>query len=224
MKDQENIVRRYPHASGSRPLRTIASLVSYIFHPVFMPAAMTFVLFLLGRDTVFAGITDKTFYLWWVMIILNTVGFTLLSVGLMKGLGFIKSIYMHDPKDRIIPLIAIMVFYFWANHVISNTEGVPIILHTLTLGSFWGIIAIFMANIFFKVSMHTAGAGSMLGILSILMFTNPVNMVLPFFVALILAGIIGTARMILGAHRIWEVWAGYALGFIVQVAAYFYLA
>lgn len=210
--------------SQSKPLRAVASFLSFVFHPVFMPPVMALVLFMLARDTAFAGVPEKNFYMWLIMLTLNTVGFSLLTVALMKGLGFIKSIYMTDPKDRIMPLIGIMIFYFWANHVLSNTEGVPVILHTLTLGSFWGIIAIFIVSIFLKVSMHTAAAGSMLGLMMILMFTSPVNMVLPFFIALLIAGIIGTARMILGAHKIWEVWIGYIIGFLVQVCAYWYLA
>ncbi|HYD22448.1 MAG TPA: hypothetical protein VEB40_13290 [Flavipsychrobacter sp.] len=209
--------------SSSKPLRAFASLLSYIFHPVFMPAVMALVLFMLARDTAFAGIHEKTFLMWLAMICLNTIGFSLLTVALMKGLGFIKSIYMTESRDRIMPLLAIMIFYFWTNHVLSNTEGVPLILHTLTLGSFWGIVAIFMVNIFYKVSMHTTAAGAMLGIMLILLFTSPVNMVLPFFIALFIAGLIGSARMILGAHKAPEIWLGYALGLAVQVGAYIYL-
>jgi hypothetical protein len=211
--------------SSSKPLRAFATVLSYIFHPVFMPVAMAYVLFFLSRDTNFAGVADQSFYRWLLILALNTIFFPLLTVALLKGLGFIKSFQMTEPKDRIIPLIGCMIFYFWANLALgSNPEApIPLILHTLTLGSFWGIIAIFMINIFYKVSMHTTAAGAMLGLMLLLMFTSPVNMVVPFFVALLVAGLIGTARMILGAHKIWEVWSGYALGFAVQIAAYIYL-
>lgn len=188
-----------------------------------MPAAMTFVLYHLTRQTSFAGIEPGMFYRWLAMIALNTVFFPLFTVLLLKGLGFIKSIYMSDPKDRIIPLIGCMIFYFWANHVFSNSDEVPVLLHTLTLGSFWGIILLFLVSIFYKVSMHTTAAGGMLGIMLVLLFTCPVNMVVPFFVAVVIAGVIGTARMLLGAHRIWEVWLGYFLGIAVQIGAYLYL-
>lgn len=208
----------------SKPLRVLANVASYVFHPVFMPPVMAYVLFVLTRDTDFAGIPDRSFYMWLAMIILNTVLFPLLTVGLLKGLGFIKSIHMKEPKDRIIPLIGCMIFYFWANFVIGNpVSGAPLILHTLTLGSFWGIIAIFIVNIFYKVSMHTAAAGGMLGLLLVLMFTSPVNMAVPLFVGLLIAGIVGTARLILGAHKMWEIWLGYFIGMAVQVAAYLYL-
>jgi hypothetical protein len=210
--------------SRSKPLRLLAKVVSYVFHPVFMPGAMAYILYMLTADTEFAGIPKGSFYRWLAMIVLNTAFFPLFTVALLKGLGFIKSIHMTEQKDRIIPLIACMIFYFWANFVIGNPlSGAPLILHTLTLGSFWGIIVVFLVGIFYKVSMHAAAAGGMLGILLVLMFISPVNMVMPLFIGLIIAGIIGTARMILGAHRIWEIWLGYFIGIAVQVAAYLYL-
>jgi hypothetical protein len=80
-----------------------------------------------------------------------------------------------------------------------------------------------MINIFFKISMHTSAAGSMIGVMMILMFLSPVNLVLPFFLILIIAGLIGTSRMILSAHRSGELWLGYITGILVQVLAYWYL-
>ena len=207
--------------SQSKVLRILAMVVSYLFHPVFMTTIMAIALYKLTPVS-FAGADHTMVIKWIVMIGLYTAVYSLIFVALLKGLGFIKSIHMDDPKDRIIPLIGIMIFYWWVQHVFKNL-GTPFLLQVLLKGSFWGIVVLFMVSIFFKVSMHTAAAGGMLGILLVLMFTSPVNMAVPFFIALIIAGIIGTARMVLGAHRIWEIWIGYLLGIAVQVAAYFYL-
>lgn len=208
--------------SQSKALRALAKVISYIFHPVFMPVVMAVVLYKLSNE--FAGILDASFNRWLAVIAINTILFPLITVALLKGLGFIKSIHMNDPKDRIIPLIGSMIFYFWANFVIGNPiTGAPVILHTLTLGIFLGVIGVFIVNIFYKVSMHTTAAGGMLGILLILMFTSTINMVMPLFIGLLVAGIIGTARLILGAHKMWEIWLGYFLGIASQVAAYLYI-
>ena len=63
----------------------------------------------------------------------------------------------------------------------------------------------------------------MIGILLVLMMTSPVNMTLPLFVAIAVAGIIGTARMILGAHQRGDIWLGYIIGILVQLGAYAYM-
>lgn len=211
----------------SKPLRIIATIISFVFHPVFMPTVLFAILFFLAPSS-FAGMREKEFLIWLIRIGYTTMLIPLILVLLLKGLGFLQSIYMHDPKDRIIPLIGTMMMYFWIYHVANsistaNDIQAPFILKVMLLGNFWGIILLFILNIFFKISMHTSAAGGFLGVMIVLLLTNPVNMMLPLFVSLIVCGIIGTARLLLGAHKPGEVWAGYVLGIISQVAAYIYI-
>lgn len=204
--------------------------VSYIFHPVFMPPIMAALLYLLFPAT-FQGDSPRQVWAWVLNIAFLNVFFPLLTILLLKALGFIKSIHLRDAKERIIPLIAIMVFYFWTYHVFANfgqlkaphPPDAPLLLRSMLLGVFWGIIVLFMVNIFFKVSLHTAGAGGMVGFMAAILFSNPINMVIPLCVTIIVAGIIGTARLILGEHRPSELWLGYAIGIAVQIGAWLYL-
>lgn len=206
-------------------LKVLATIVSYVLHPVFMPSALTVILYKLSPHS-FAGVNVMDFNKQplpvLVSIIVSTAFFPLFSVLLMKGLGFVESIQLENPKDRIIPLIATMTFYFWISNVMSNTHA-PFLLRVLLLGSFWGVIALFMVNIFFKISMHTTAAGGAVGMIVVLMLKSSVNMVVPFFVMLLIAGVIGTARLILSAHSKSQVWLGYIVGFASQLGAYYYL-
>lgn len=212
-----------------RTLRALATLVSFVFHPVFMPVVMILLVYKLAPVN-FAGIpvgnAVQAGSLGNLLFIVGslTIFFPLLAVLIMKGLGLVQTIEMHEQKDRILPLIAIMIFYFWANHVMGNLQPAPpFVVRLLVLGSFWSVIALFMASIFFKISMHATAAGGMLGLFIALLFINPIDMRVPLFVALILSGVIGTARLLLRAHRPGEVWAGYAVGLAVQLGAYVYL-
>ena len=207
--------------SFSPALRIPAMIISYLLHPVFIPSLITFMVYKLSPAS-FAGLPPARFYQLLLSVFLLTAFFPIVATLLTKAVGFIESIHLHTAKDRIIPLIGTMVFYFWAHHVAKNINA-PFMLQLILLAAFWGVIAVFMINIFVKISMHTTGAGSLLGILIILMFNSPVNMSIPFFIALVVAGLIGTARMILNAHLAREIWLGYIIGILVQVAAYFYL-
>lgn len=207
----------------SKFVEVMAHIISFIFHPVFMPTILAYAMYHLVPAP-FAGIADKDYAFKYLLpLFLITSIFPLVTVLLMKALDFVKSIHLYDPKDRIMPLIGSMVFYFWANHVFKNIDA-PFLLRVLTMGSFWAVIALFVINIFYKVSMHTAGAGGMLGMLVVLLIVSPMNLALPLFLGLVVAGVIGTARMLLGAHRTSEIWLGYILGIVVQVAAYLYVA
>ncbi len=186
-----------------------------------MPLTMAIIVSILNSSA-FAAIDQKQRMQWFGNIALNTVFFPVITVALIKAVGFIDSIQMRTMKERIIPLIGTMIFYFWAYLIFKNINA-PLVLRVLLLGSFWGIVAVFMVNIFMKISMHTAAAGGAMGILIVLMMVSHLNLILPFLLVMLVAGLIGTARMVLQAHRPVEIWAGYIIGIIVQVAAYFYL-
>lgn len=205
-------------------LRFFAHVVSYVCHPVFFPLVMAFALYELAPAG-FMGLPPRQLGLWFISIGVTAVGFPLFTILLLKPLGFISSYQMPTARERTIPLMAIMIFYFWVTHVFNNMPGppVPLVLKVLLLGNFWGVIIIFMINIFTKISLHTTVAGAMIGIIVVLMIISPGNMIVPFFVALVIAGIMGTARMILGAHERGDIWLGYFVGILVQLCAYLYM-
>lgn len=186
-----------------------------------MPSLMALFLFYFNKSG-FAGIDNKIKFDWMRIIVLNTMFFPAFTVFLLKKLDFIQSIHLKTMKDRIIPLIGTMVFYFWAYQVFKNFNS-PLILRIFLLGCFWGIIAVFMTNIFSKISMHTAAAGGVVGILIVLLIIGQTNFLLPFLIVLLLAGLIGTARMVLQEHTPLEIWLGYIVGISVQVGAYWFL-
>lgn len=204
----------------SKPLRSLATIISYVLHPVFLPILMTWVIYMITPMS-FVQYEGKLSLLF-IQIGVATIFFPLLVVALLKGLGFISSIFMRTQKERIIPLLATMMCYWWISHVFKNLDA-PLVLQVLLRGAYWSIIVLFLCSIFFKISMHTMAAGGMLGMLIVLMIVTPVSMIVPLVAGILIAGISGTARMLLGAHTQFEIWAGYILGILVMLAAYWYL-
>lgn len=212
-----------PAPMGSPALRGFASFISYIFHPVFMPVLLSVVIWRI-QPAEFAGMSNKLLTFRLISLASTTIFFPLLVVALLKALGFIQSVHMRVAKDRIIPLIATMTFYFWAQQVFSHLPDTPKIINILLLGSFWGIILLFMASIWFKVSMHTTAAGGAIGIMTVLLFLSPFNMLPALFIAIFIGGLVGTARLILREHTAFELWVGYAIGLAVQLGAWAYVS
>lgn len=202
----------------------LAKVISYIFHPLFMPTLVALILFYIDRKS-FVAISESTRLQWIGIIGLNTLFFPAFATFLLKQLNFIESIHLKTQKERIIPLIATMVFYFWNYQVFKRMPefNTPFILKVFLLGCFWGIIVVFIVNIFSKISMHTAAAGGVIGIFTVLMITGQTNFLIPFLIVLLAAGIIGSARMILHEHTAREIWLGYIGGIAVQLGAYWFL-
>lgn len=209
------------HLSENKSMQVPAKIVSYLFHPMFMPTVMALVVAYLNK-TGFVGVTAPQRWQYIANIALNTIFFPLICTLLLKALGFIESIQLKTPKDRIIPLIATMIFYFWCYMIVKNLDA-PLSLRVLILGSYLGVIAVFMVNIFFKISMHAAAAGGAIGIVIVLMMIGNFDLLIPLLLMILVAGIIGTARMVLQAHKPFEIWLGYLVGILVQLAAFLYL-
>lgn len=222
-------VQPSPPPLGTPFLRGLATFVSYVFHPVFMPVLLSVVIWKL-TPTSFAGIPNIRLIYGLLSLSLVTIFFPLFTMLLLKALGFLKSYHMRVATDRVIPLIATMIFYFWAQQVFSHPFKIdgrdlfwPALIRILLMGSYWGIILLFLGSIFFKISMHTTAAGGAIGIMIVLLFLSPINMMTALFCTIIIGGIVGTSRLILREHTAAEIWMGYAIGLIVQLGAWWYV-
>lgn len=221
VEDSEEMAPRMNKQTSNKTLRLLATIVSYILHPVFMPLIMALVIYTISPIS-FAQYEGRKLNLVFVQIGLATIFFPVLVVLLLKGLGFIDNIFLRTRKERIVPLLATMICYWWISHVFKNLDA-PLVLQVLLRGAYWGMIVLFVCSIFFKISMHTMSAGGMLGVLVVLLILSPVQMTIPLFLGVLIAGISGTARMLLGAHTPFEIWTGYVFGLLVMLAAYWYL-
>lgn len=202
----------------------IPKFISFILHPALIPTMVALVIVGILEKEAVSYFTSKDVYSWIINIFISTFFFPVLFVFLLKALKFIPSIQLRTQKSRIVPLIGIMVFYFWVNEVFRNIEASNFYLRIFILACFWNIIAVFISNIFLKVSLHTSAMGGAIGLFGIYLFLNPnLNSLMVMITALFLAGIVGTSRLFLKAHNGKELWIGYIIGGLIQVAAYIFL-
>jgi hypothetical protein len=158
-----------------------------------------------------------------LIISLNMVFFPLITVVLLKALGFIESLYLRSQRDRIIPYIAAGIFYFWAYTVFRQQPQYPVELTSFILGAFLASSAALILNIYFKVSMHALGMGGWIGIFLIIAWSNSMMMSWPLAAVVILTGIVCTSRLLLGAHRPADVYSGVVVAILSQFIAIWFL-
>ncbi len=227
---QETAAAFATHKDSPKPHSKVtiffANLISWILHPIFMPIIIAVVLYLLTKNS-FAGFENKYLYQLLGTTFLNTVFFPLFATFLMHKLGFVADIKMPTTKARIMPLMASMIFYFWIYQVYKNfgqheqiADQALYIFKIFFLGNFFAIIGVFLVNIFTKISMHTAAAGGAVAILIILAWIGKVNIIVVLLLSLFVAGIIGTARMVLNQHNQLQIWLGYFVGAVAMLIAY----
>ncbi len=201
-------------------LQTVAKIISTLLHPVFIPAFVFAFLVFLSPD-LFYGVTEKNKIWWLITVSYTTITFPLLTVFLLWKLKFIESIHMHHLKERYGPLIASMLFYFWIFWLFHKQFNAPLLIQSFLLGVFLTTVLVFMASIFFKISMHTAAWGGVIAFAILATFHAINYSVLLLIVGLLLAGLVGSARLILKAHSNKQLYAGYLVGMAAQFLSFF---
>lgn len=208
----------------------LARIFSWIGHPLLV---LTYVLLIMLVVNPFAfgahRIGDERTMILLFYVISTTFLIPALGVSLLRPLGLVRSLQMHDKQERTGPYIITGVFYLWMFKNFS--EGVaPLIYAKFVLGATIGLFFAFFANIFFKISEHAAGMGALVAMTLLLAFewpgmsfhAGPFLLSLNALLALsmLLAGIVGMARMSIGAHKAPELWQGYAAGFLAVMLAH----
>ncbi|MBC7950021.1 MAG: hypothetical protein H7Y42_19205 [Chitinophagaceae bacterium] len=202
-------------------VRAAAKFFSYVFHPVFIP--LYIILFLLFiHPGVFAGFSD------WKknMVLLQATAmyafFPLVTVLLLKALNFIDSIYLKSQRDRIIPYVACGIWYFWVWYVWKNLPDSPTEIVVLSLSIFLASSIGLMANIYMKISMHTTAMGVMLGFMTWLGLTQWGSFGVYMAVAVLIAGLVCTSRLLVSDHSRREVYAGLVAGLMGVLLGYIF--
>jgi hypothetical protein len=196
-------------------LRLPAQGLSWLFHPLFIPLyAAWFLMFM--HPLYFAGYTAAAKYWLVFRIALNMVFFPVVTVLLLKGLGFIQSFFLHTQQDRIIPYIACGIYFFWAYLVFRNQNQIPPILTAFTFGVFLASSAALIANIYHKISMHAIGMGGWLGLLLLVWKSNTMHMPAILFFGVLLVGMVCTARLLISNHQPREIYTGLLVGVLSQ--------
>ncbi len=199
-------------------LKWPANFFSYIFHPVFIPIyAIVFFVYL--HPSYFSGFSASGKLQTVIISVINLVAFPLLSVLLLKALGFIDSIFLRTRKDRIVPYMACGIFFFWAYTVFKKQGMYPPIMANFILGVFLAASAGLIANIYFKVSMHAMGVGGLLGVFLVIAKENSMLMTWPLTLALLVTGVVCTARLVLNMHTQKDIYVGLLLGIVSQIVA-----
>lgn len=214
-----------------------AKFISVVLHPLLVPTYMVGLLalvnpYLFGTNYLIGLVVGQVFYLTFLI--------PSIAIVLMKMLNMISSFQMPDKQERIGPLIVAGVLFLWTFWNLKNASEIPLPCTIFLLGSTIALFVGFFINLFFKISLHAIGMGGFIAMVFIIMipdfhysygsfvveiptlgaFKIMVKHVL--MAVIVLAGLTGTARLILGAHTSLELYTGYFIGlwsmFIALVA------
>ena len=209
-----------PANDFSPALRKAAKIISYLFHPLFVPLYVG--LFLLYEARVFP---DKTPWQKTLVLIQFFIYYTflpLITALLAKGLGFVDSIQMKTQRDRIIPYIVCEIFYFWGWYVFKNLFFHKVVI-MFGLAVFLACSLGLILNAFMKISMHAMSMGVVTTFLMLSALMVDMSFGLYISIGFLMAGITISARFIDSNHTNREIYWGFFIGVLAQAAAYLFV-
>ena len=198
--------------------RIPAKIVSFLLHPLFIPAYIFFWL-LLRFPYQFAGITQQTLFFREFNVVWITAFFPAFSVFLLWRLGLSENIYLRTQKERIAPYIITMIFYWWMWYLSRNFTDQPEVLQYFYFGIFLTTVFGLIINSFRKISLHAMGIAGAFAFVLVTCFINHTLLGFDICVITLLTGLVCTSRFVLGAHSNGDVYSGLFVGILCQLIA-----
>lgn len=189
----------------------IAKVISILFHPVLIPTLG--LVLLMNSGFYFTALSWEAKRFVMLVVFFTTCILPMLSVAIM-ALNPKFDISMTKSRDRILPLLSSSMFYYLGYLLLSKVRAVPD-FKLFMVATVLVIIVLLVISFRWKISLHMASLGGLAGTLLALSFRSGVNPIYSILIAVLVSGLLGTARLILKKHDIWQLLAGYGLGFIV---------
>ena len=203
-------------------VKYIAHLLSYVLHPLFIPTY--FFLFLMQvLPFEFVGISEWQLNMRLFSVAWLTAFFPAFAVFLLWRLKLSDSIFLRTQKERIIPYVITMFFYWWMYYLSRNFTDQPIALKFFYLGIFVASAIGMTVNNFMKVSLHAMGIAGLTTAVILVSVFYPVNNALWVLLAILLTALVISARLVVSDHTKKELVVGLFIGVFTQVAAYLWV-
>ena len=195
----------------------IASGISYILHPIFIPTySIASLYFLAPLSLYYLFLGQKVFFSLLVLIFIYTALVPILFIFLLKKTNFISDITLTIRKER--PKIYLLVSGFFVALAYFLYSRGNVFLPTAIIIFFmainiWGL---FLITFLDKISAHIAALAGVLGIyFGIFYLYQDRHMLWASLILIVIMGITASARLFLGAHNLRQVTLGGIWGFIV---------
>lgn len=204
-------------------VKGLASLISVIFHPMLMCTYGCLLLFFGIRNTVYDYMTAfETKWRISFIVFMFSFLFPVINIFILYKLKRIPSLTLSNQGDRTFPYVMTAIFYFGLFYLMLDVNIWNVIKLSVA-GAGLAILITALINLRYKISAHMVGIGGLLGVLISISYLIRFDMT-PFYIGVVLlAGVLGFARLTLEEHRPSQIYSGFILGLSVQAGLFFAL-
>jgi len=160
-----------------------------------------------------------------LLVFITTFIIPALSIVGLRTTMTISSVKLRNRAERVLPFSFITIFYGLTTYLFHSKIEINDLILAIFIGASLLVALLTIITVFFKISVHAAGAGCMMGFLLSIMLIFPEHNLLWALIFIVLtAGLILSARLYLNAHTPVEVYSGFVLGMFISFFSLYFLA
>jgi len=202
------------------PLIAFAQFISIVLHPLFMPVyTLALALWCDPRFGYFLDLRARMILL--AMVALMTVAFPLTSALLLIRTGMLSGLQMPNRRERIAPYCMTLVYYAMTWFLLARSPLDPIVL-ALISGAILALLLTTIITLWWKISAHMVGVGGVVGALVAMDLVHGLNLMLPISATILVAGAVGTARLLVSDHTAAQAYSGFLVGAVCTACGLFF--
>lgn len=196
-----------------------ARLLSMLFTPFYLPIVGITLLFLFSYLNMFPWSYKIQVLL---MVYVFTIMLPTLLIHVYRRYQGWNLIELGHREKRMIPYVLSIISYFTCVYVMERLH-MPHFMGSIIVAALAVQIVCALINVWWKISTHTAAIGGVAGSLFAFSYYLGFNPVWWLCLVIIVAGMVGSSRMILRQHSLSQVVGGFAVGFICATLAILFL-
>jgi hypothetical protein len=192
-------------------LERLAKTVSVVFHPFLFPVYGLLIIFI--APTLYNYLPFEVKRLMILIVLVNNVLLPLSLIPFFIHNNYIRSWFLNERKDRIIPLIINAILYVVTTYIIFRFP-VPYFLKSFFLAAAFLSLIATVINFRWKISLHSIASGAILALIIILAFKMYTPLLWYLIPAILSGGLVLSSRLQLDLHNPGQVWSGFLTGFL----------
>lgn len=196
-----------------------ARIVSMLFTPFYLPLVGLVALFWLSYLSQYPA-SYKFFIL--AVVYFFTILLPTFLIHLYRRYQGWSLFELGRKERRMVPYVISILCYFTCMYLMEQMH-MPHFMGSIVIAALMVQIVCALINVWWKISTHTAAIGGMGGALFVFSELFGFNPVWWFCLTFIVAGILGTARMLLRQHTLSQVVGGFLVGFFSSIIAILFL-
>ena len=204
---------------SERQMILMARLLSMVFTPFYLPIVGLVVLFFFSYLSMFPW-TYKLHVL--LMTYLFTILLPTVLIHLYRRYQGWNLIELGRRERRMVPYVISILCYFTCIYVMERLH-MPHFMGSIIIAALLVQIVCAITNIWWKISTHTAAIGGVGGALFAFAEYLGFNPVWWLCLVFLVAGLLGTSRMILRQHNLAQVVTGFWVGFVCAAVAILFI-